>query len=210
MQSQPIQSNFFGSVLNDTNQLSNLFQGDRILKPEVSLPEPTPEPEPVQQPAAPAYEPEEEKTVTLSDGQLKSMAKRKARTWGAFMNMLFFLIEVFNSWGMVRKDDERLVEDRESVLSAYELANDIEYQAAKKRVSDFEQFLIEAQENSQLDEMEMETLEEAFLAELRWKNKRGELDTEGVMTIVAGMFVSRIFKKAGSFSKSFWKKIAVR
>lgn len=209
MQSQPIQSNFFGSVLNDTNPLSNLFQGDRILKPEVPLPEPTPEPEPVT--PSPVYsEPEEEKTVTLSDGQLKSMAKRKARTWGAFMNMLFFLIEVFNSWGMVRKDDERLVEDRESVLTPDELAHDIEYQAAKKRVSDFEQFLIEAQENSQLDEMELETLEEAFLAELRWKNKRGELDTEGVMTIVAGMFVSRIFKKAGSFSKSFWKKIAVR
>lgn len=205
----PIQSNFLTNAMAPVAPLSSLFSGSRILKPEAELP---PEPEPELPPEKPSFfsleKNEEKEGFPLTDAQLKSMAKRKARTWGAFLNMLFFLIEVFNSWGMVRRDDERLIEERER--SGRDLVNDFEYQAAKKRVADFEVFLEEAQTNSQLDEMELETLEEAFLAELRAKNKRGELDGEGVATIIAGLFISRLFKKAGSFSKSFWKKIAVR
>lgn len=212
MHTQPIQSSFLGNMLDQSSRISNLFEGNRVLKPEPELPPPTPEPTPapVQQSTSFFGESAEndEQRAPLSTDQLRSMAKRKARTWGACLNMLFFLIEVVNSWGMVRKDDERLIEDRER--SGYDLTGDADYQAAKKRVTDFEQFLQEAQTNSQLDEMEIDTLEDAFYAELKWKNKRGELDSESVSTIIAGLLITRLFKKAGSFSKTFWKKIAVR
>lgn len=211
MLNQPIQSNFLGDVLNESSRLSSLFKGERIHKPEPELPPPpAPEPPPTSQVQSTSFFgeslAESDERHPLSADQLRSMARRKARTWGACLNMAFFLIEVFNSWGMVKKDDERLIEDCERVGDT----DNAEYIAAKKRVSDFELFLEEAQKNSQLDEIEIETLEEALLAELKWKNKRGELDSEGVSTIIAGLFISRLFKKAGSFSKSFWKKIAVR
>lgn len=210
----PIQSNFLSNVMNagqQSNALSSLFAGTRVFKPEPE-PEPTPEPEPVATEAPPtlfAPKPAEE-NKPLTNAQLKSMARRKARTWGALLNVLFFVVEAFESWGMVRKDDERLIEDREKSAGFYDLENDLEYIAAKKRVADFDEFIEKARKNSELDEYELEMLEDAFFYELEDKNKRGELDRPSVTSILIEFTVGRLFRKAGPLSEKVWGKMAVR
>lgn len=210
----PIQSNFLSNIMNagqQSNALSSLLAGTRVFKPEPE-PEPTPEPEPVATEAPPtlfASTPAEEKKP-LTNAQLKSMARRKARTWGALLNVLFFVVEAFESWGIVRKDDERLIEDREKSAGFYDLENDFEYIAAKKRVADFEEFVEKARKNSELDEYELEMLEDAFFAELEDKNKRGELDRPSVTSTLVEFTIARLFRKAGRLSEKVWGKMAVR
>jgi hypothetical protein len=163
--------------------LSSLFNGPGSPKPD------TPRAS-----SLTAGDDDDEPYIPMTVEEIKTKAESKAEMWAAMIGMLFSFINKYMAYQNLQKGDKELIDAHDTHYRAMggppEYADDHPYHKAKERWDDFNEALKDAEDEGQLNSTQVMMLRRAIEADMKAKNKRGQLKTGSIAeTLVEIAFI---------------------
>ncbi|GAB3568784.1 hypothetical protein GCM10027578_22010 [Spirosoma luteolum] len=131
---------------------------------------------------------DDEPYIPLTADEIKTKAESKAQMWGALIALFFGFIHRYAAYQKLREGDKQLIKEYDNSLKLTNILPsypaDHPYHAARERWQDFEEALQEADDEARLSDAQVMLLQRAIEADLRSKNKRGQLKSGSIAEVL--------------------------
>lgn len=131
---------------------------------------------------------DDEPYVSLSAEEIKTKAESKAEMWGAVIALFFGFVNRYTAYQKLREGDKALVREFENIVKITGTTPDYKpdhpYFAARERWDEFEEALSESDDDARLNDAQLLLLRRAIEADLKAKNRRGQLKTGSIAEVL--------------------------
>lgn len=131
---------------------------------------------------------DDEPYVPLTADEIKTKAESKAEMWGAIIALFFGFINRYTAYQKLREGDKALVREFENLVKITGTTPDYKpdhpYFAARERWDEFEEALNESDDEARLNDAQLLLLRRAIEADLKAKNRRGQLKTGSIAEVL--------------------------
>jgi hypothetical protein len=152
--------------------LSSLFNGPGSPKPDTPKVGSSP------------VDDDDEPYIPLTAEEIKVKAESKAEMWAAMIGILFAFVNKYLAYQKLQKGDRELIDAHDTQYRAMSAPPDYEqehpYHGAKERWDNYNEALKNADQDARLNDVQVLMLRRAIEADMKAKNKRGQLQTGSI------------------------------